>query len=87
MAAEIVTFDNVDRRTFDALQDRLMSELEGTRPDSIPGSIDVLGVMGTLTYDESASTLSVSIRRVPRIISRGYALGWVHDALVAAANA
>lgn len=81
MSAEKITFHNVDRATFEAVEERLMEELGGIRPDDAKGELHVLGVRGAFEHDEKAGTATVSLDFVPPVFGRGAVTSWLHEAL------
>ncbi|MFD9737697.1 hypothetical protein [Umezawaea sp. NPDC059074] len=80
MSAEKITFHNVDRPTFEAVEERLLEELGGLRPDDAKGELHVLGVRGSLDHDEKDSSATVSLAFVPPVFSKGAVVGWLQDA-------
>lgn len=80
MSAEKITFHNVDRATFEAVEERLIDELGGVRPDHAKDELHVLGVRGALEHDEKAGTATVSLAFVPSVFGRGAVTGWLHEA-------
>ncbi|HET9898651.1 MAG TPA: hypothetical protein VFQ44_27330 [Streptosporangiaceae bacterium] len=86
MAAESVTFHNVPEHAYRSVRERLLTILEGSEPDGEQGVIEFHGVRGKLRYDAGAQTVTATFHHVPRLISRGYVTGWLHDALSAASG-
>ncbi len=83
MASENITFHNVSTAAFEALQHRLHEHYDGAQDGD---ALQVLGVRGTLSYDEESASVTAHIHQVPAIVSRGYVVGWLCDALVEAAG-
>lgn len=82
MASENVTFHNVSPAAFEALQHRL-EHFDGAQDGDV---LHVLGVRGTLSYDEESAAVTAELHQVPAIVSRGYVVGWLCDALIEAAG-
>jgi hypothetical protein len=84
MAVDSVTFHDIPPDAYRNVRERLLTVLEGVEPDGEPDVIEFHGVRGKLSYDEQARTVTVTFHQVPRIVSRGYVTGWLHDSLHAA---
>jgi hypothetical protein len=84
MAAESVTFHNVPPHAYRSVRERLLTLLEGVEPKGDEDVIEFHGVRGKLRYDEHAESVTATIHHVPRVVSRGYVTGLLHDALYAA---
>jgi hypothetical protein len=83
MAIE-VTFSGVSERAFRTLMERIMGIHEGVISDSAEGVIECRGVRGTLKHDQESRSLRAVIHYVPAIVTHGYVIGWLHDAVCAA---
>ncbi len=81
MAAESVTFHDIPPDAYRNVRERLLTVLEGVEPDGEQDVIEFHGVRGQLSYDEQAKSVTATFHHVPRIVSRGYVTGWLHDAL------
>ena len=84
MSAESVTFHDIPPDAYRSVRERLLTTLEGAEPAGETGVIEFHGIRGKLSYDEQAQTVTATFHHVPRIVSRGYVTGWLHDALYAA---
>lgn len=79
-----VTFHNVDAAAYSEVRERVLGLHEGVVADDAPQAIQCRGVRAEVEFDEDARDLHVRIDVVPSIVTRGYVLGWLHDALLAA---
>jgi hypothetical protein len=79
-----VTFHNVGSTAVAAVRERILTLHEGAPFEAGPGAIECRGVVAAAEHDEQARKLSVRIDAVPPIVTRGYVVGWLLDALVAA---
>jgi hypothetical protein len=86
MAAESVTFHNIPPHAYRSVRERLLTVLEGAELEGHQDVIEFHGVRGKLHYDEQAKSVTATIHHVPRIVSRGYVTGWLHDAFTAASG-
>jgi hypothetical protein len=86
VAAETVTFHDIPPQAYQNVRERLLTVLEGVEPEGEQDVIEFHGVRGKLSYDENARSVTAVIHHVPRIVSRGYVTGWLHDALYAASG-
>ena len=74
-----VTFNNVSPTAFENFREHLTGVLEGTHVDE--GTVDCQGVRCSYRYDEAGKSLGVSVLSTPRVVTQGYVIGWLHDAL------
>lgn len=81
MTAESVTFHHIPPDAYRTVRERLLTALEGTEAAGEPDVIEFHGIRGRLSYDERAQAVTATFHQVPRIVSRGYITGWLHDAL------
>jgi hypothetical protein len=79
-----VTFHNVDPSAYSEVRERVLGLHEGVVADDTLEAIHCRGVRAQVEFDEDARDLRVRIDVVPSIVTRGYVLGWLHDALLAA---
>jgi hypothetical protein len=79
-----VTFHNVGSAAAAAVREQIVTLHDGTTSDSDPQTIECRGVRAVADYDEQARKLQVRIDVVPSIVTRGYVVGWLLDALIAA---
>lgn len=77
----MITYHGVDADVFHALRDRV----EGY---GFPPSTEDRGVLAgdgvdiAFSFDSSAHTLEVEVRRTPLLVSRGHLYGLIADALI-----
>ncbi len=74
-----VTFHDVSPATFEKLAEHITGLLEGQI--AAEGTVDVQGVRCSYDYNKSRKTLSVRVIQVPSVITQGYVIGWLCDAL------
>ncbi len=86
MTAESVTFHDIPPDAYRSVRERLLTVMEGVEPEGEPDVIEFHGVRGKLSYDEQARSVTATFHHVPRIVSRGYVTGWLHDAFHAASD-
>jgi hypothetical protein len=79
-----VTFHHVGPAAFARVRERVLGLHEGQVVDGSPEVILCRGVRGQVEFDEQTGDLRVRLDVVPDIVTRGYVLGWLHDALLAA---
>jgi len=81
MAAESVTFHDIPPHAYQRVRERLLTVMEGVEPEGEHDVIEFHGVRGKLSYDQDTQSVTATFHHVPRIVSRGYVTGWLHDAL------
>jgi hypothetical protein len=81
-----VTFHNVGPEAAAAVRERVLTLHEGATSATDPQAIEALGVRAAVDFDEQGRTLQVRIDAVPPIVTRGYVVGWLLDALDASAR-
>jgi hypothetical protein len=81
MSTGAITFHDVTRPRFEAVQKRLLTDLGGERVDGSDTDLRCLGVQGALRYDEKSQSACVDIRYLPSVLTRGAVVSWLHDAL------
>jgi len=86
MAAESVTFHNIPPHAYQNVRERLLTVLDGVELEGEQDVIEFHGVRGKLSYDEDAMSVTATFHHIPRIVTRGYVTGRLHDALHAASG-
>lgn len=79
-----VTFHDVGSAAVAAVREQVLTLYEGAPFDADPGAIQCRGVLAAVEHDEQARTLLVRIDAVPPVVTRGFVVGWLLDALLAA---
>lgn len=79
MSVDKITFQGIDRVTFDAVEQKLLTTLGGVRPAGSDSDIELLGIRGTLAYDEKQQAATVALGAVPAPFTGGNVIGWLHS--------
>jgi len=74
-----VTFHKVPPEVFAQIQEKVLGNHGGTAMDD--NTVEISGVRCAYLYDAGEQNLHVSIHMTPRIVTQGYAIGWIHDAI------
>jgi hypothetical protein len=75
-----ITIHKVSPELFQRLKDAVLGLFEGK--ERTPNKeVEVRGVRAAYAYDAHAKTLTVSVVSTPDIVTSGYALGRLYDAL------
>ncbi|TWP51737.1 hypothetical protein FKR81_12790 [Lentzea tibetensis] len=81
MSTGAITFHDVTRPTFEAVQKRLLTDLGGELVNGSDTELRCFGAHGALRYDEKTRSASLDIRYLPSVLSRATVVSWLHDAL------
>ena len=76
---EDITFSNVSPGAFEQISTLVTGVLEGTHREA--GLVEFQGVTCRYRFDATQKTLAVSVLGTPRLVTQGYVVGWLHDAL------
>jgi hypothetical protein len=74
-----VTFHGVSAATFENVQAHLLQARGATARDD--GGIDCQGVSCCFRHDPQAATLEVAVLVQPSLVTKGFVVGWIFDAL------
>lgn len=74
-----VTFSNVPAVAFERLREQLIGVHEAIHTGE--GLMECQSIVCRYVYDETARSLALSVISTPRVVTQGYIIGWVHDAL------
>lgn len=74
-----VTFHGVSAATFDNVRSHLLQARGAATRDD--GGIDCQGVSCHFRHDPQAATLEVAVLSQPSLVTKGYVVGWIFDAL------
>ena len=74
-----VTFHGVPPDVFARIREQLLGPHSGKAVDE--STVEVSGVRCAYAYDTEEQCLHVSVYTTPAIVTQGYAIGWIHDAI------
>jgi hypothetical protein len=75
-----VTFHQISRSAFDAVQHRLLTDLAGERVADSKDELCCFGVRGTLRYDEPSRSAELDITGMPSVLDRATVVSWLQGA-------
>ena len=74
-----VTIHNITPEHFAKVKDAVLGPFEGKAVGA--NEVDVQGARATYTYDPKAKSLTVGLLSTPALVTKGYALGQLYDAI------